>query len=85
MENPLVSIFVASYNNAHFIAESLDSVKEQDYRNIELIIVDDASTDNSVEVINAWIRKSAFKCKLVINKSNKGICASSNVFLAHAS
>ncbi|MBU3089493.1 glycosyltransferase [Clostridium gasigenes] len=56
-EIELVSIVVSNYNNEKYIEECLDSLVNQTYKNIEIIIVDDASTDNSVDVINNWIKK----------------------------
>lgn len=49
--NTLLSIIMPNYNYGRFIAEAISCVVEQDYSPIELIIVDDASTDNSVDVI----------------------------------
>ncbi len=52
----LVSIVVITYNSAKFILETLESSKAQTYKNIELIISDDCSTDNTVEICQQWIR-----------------------------
>lgn len=49
--NPLVSVVVITYNSSKYIVETLNSVKKQTYKNIELIITDDCSTDNTVSVI----------------------------------
>ncbi|MBC8060817.1 MAG: glycosyltransferase [Clostridiaceae bacterium] len=65
----LVSVVITNYNHAQYIVECLDSIKNQTYKNIEIIIVDDASTDNSVEVINKWIetnKKSLQEQDLII-------------------
>lgn len=56
----LVSVVVTNYNHSKYIVECLDSIKNQTYKAIEIIIIDDASTDNSVEVINKWIKTSNF-------------------------
>ncbi len=61
-ENPLVSIIIPTYNRAHLIGETLDSVLAQTYHNWECIIVDDGSTDNTDEVVGAYVEKdSRFK------------------------
>ncbi len=56
MTAPLVTVICICYNQARFVAQALRSVAEQTYSNIQLLIVDDASTDNSVEVITTFLR-----------------------------
>ena len=51
MNYPLVSVIIPCYNHADFVQETIRSVIEQNYKNIELIIIDDGSKDNSVEKI----------------------------------
>jgi glycosyltransferase involved in cell wall biosynthesis len=53
--NPLISLIIPTYNRAHLITETIESVKKQTYTNWELIIVDDGSTDNTEEVIKSYI------------------------------
>lgn len=55
----LVSIIIPTFNRAHLIGETLDSVLAQTYQNWECIIVDDGSTDNTVEIINEYIKKDS--------------------------
>ena len=55
MMYPLISILVANYNSGCFIAETLDSICAQTYPNIEVVIVDDCSTDKSLQVISAYL------------------------------
>jgi len=52
--NPLVSIWMAAYNAAEYIERAIESVLIQNYRNFELIIVDDGSTDNTAEIVNRY-------------------------------
>ena len=54
-ETPLVSIIVITYNSAKYVLETLESAKAQTYQNIELIIADDCSKDNTVEICRKWI------------------------------
>ena len=55
--HPLVSVFIPSFNHDKFIEECIISIIDQDYENIELIITDDGSNDNSVEIINISINE----------------------------
>ena len=57
--NPLISVVTASYNYANLISETIQSVLDQTYSNWELIIVDDGSKDNSVEVIKEFCAKDS--------------------------
>lgn len=60
MENrqPLVSVNVLMYNSSKYILETLESIKAQTYQNIELIMSDDKSTDNTVQICEKWIAKN---------------------------
>ena len=57
VKQPLVSVICLCYNHERFIAEALDSVLAQTYTNLEIIIMDDCSTDNSVAIIQEYVRK----------------------------
>ncbi|MBI9052570.1 MAG: glycosyltransferase family 2 protein [Bacteroidales bacterium] len=59
--NPLVSVCIISYNSSNVIVETLESIKNQTYKNIELIISDDCSTDNTVEVCEKWLDKNKYR------------------------
>ncbi|MEO6233222.1 MAG: glycosyltransferase [Ferruginibacter sp.] len=79
----LVSIGVPSYNNGKFIRQTLDSIHSQTYKHIELIINDDCSTDNSVAIIEEWIKEHAgLNVVFIRNEINKGLCKSLNNILA---
>ncbi|MEP6677561.1 MAG: glycosyltransferase [Ferruginibacter sp.] len=82
---PLVSICIPNYNKAGFIEECIESVYRQTYRNIELFIIDDGSTDNSVAIIKNKISNGPFKTTLLQNEKNSGICYSLNNALKIAS
>ncbi|MFD1294266.1 glycosyltransferase [Lutibacter holmesii] len=56
-ENPLVSIIIPTYNRAHLIGETLDSVLAQTYTNWECIVVDDGSSDNTNELLQEYCKK----------------------------
>jgi alpha-1,3-rhamnosyltransferase len=79
--NPLVSIVVITYNSVQYVLETLGSAKAQTYRNIELIITDDYSTDNTVEVCRIWINenKNRFvRAEIITAVKNSGISANCN-------
>lgn len=71
MNNPLVSVIIPNYNHARFLDERIQSVLNQTYHNFEMIILDDKSTDNSVEVINKYINNPHVS-HVVINEENCG-------------
>ena len=59
--NPLVSIIIPTYNRAHLISETLDSILTQTYQNWECIIVDDGSTDKTNEVLSHYLKDKRFQ------------------------
>jgi glycosyltransferase involved in cell wall biosynthesis len=65
------SILIANYNNGKYFKECYHSLISQSYKNWEVIIIDDASTDNSVEIIESLIKNDS-RFKLYNNTSNKG-------------
>ncbi len=71
MSCPLVSIIMASYNHADYIEEAVESVIQQDFNSWELIIVDDASTDQTAEVLELY--KNNPKIHIFYSKVNRKI------------
>ncbi|SET75750.1 glycosyltransferase family 2 protein [Hymenobacter actinosclerus] len=85
IEVPLVSVCMSSYNNSKYLIHTLESIKSQSYSNIELIIIDDYSTDDSVAKIDEWLEKQAIKYVFVKHEFNKGVCAVANEMLKQSS
>ena len=81
MMDELVSIIMPSYNTAKYISGSIKLVLAQTYSNWELIIVDDCSTDNSIEVIRSF---NDSRIRLLQNKRNSGAAISRNYALREA-
>jgi glycosyltransferase involved in cell wall biosynthesis len=67
---PLFSVLIANYNNAHYIEEAIHSVFSQSYENWEIVIVDDASTDNSMEILSNY--KNDSRIRIFSNDNNYG-------------
>lgn len=78
----LVSIITPSYNTGKFIKETITSVLNQSYKNWEMIIVDDCSSDNSLEIIKSF---NDNRIKLFVNDNNIGAAMSRNYALKKAS
>lgn len=67
-ENPLISVLIANYNYGQYIGEAIESVLTQTYQNFEIVICDDGSTDNSLEVIRHYReRDSRVRCIAKVN------------------
>lgn len=80
-----ISVILSSYNYAGYIKEAIDSVIEQTYKNWELIIVDDGSSDNSVEIIESYCNKdSRIKLLQHDDKLNHGLKETLLLGLKHA-
>lgn len=78
---PLVSIIVVTYNSSKYVLETLESAKSQTYQNIELIISDDSSSDETVEICTQWLKKNKnrfVRTELITTAKNTGIPANFN-------
>ena len=78
----LVSIVTPMYNSEKFIGDTIESVIAQSYDKWEMIIVDDKSTDSSVDIVENVILKNK-KIKLIKNEKNEGAAVSRNIALGH--
>ncbi|MBW2593833.1 MAG: glycosyltransferase [Deltaproteobacteria bacterium] len=72
-KNPLISVIIPTYNRAWVLAEAIDSVLAQDYKNFELIVVDDGSTDNTSDLLDTYSNKLK-----PIRQINAGVSAARN-------
>lgn len=73
-EKPFISIAIASYNYGKYLQRGFEAIKRQTFKDIEIVYLDDASTDNSVELIEHIIlANSNMNIRLVKNKQNEGI------------
>ena len=78
MKNNLVSIITPSYNSSKFIEECINSVTSQTYKDWEMIIVDDCSTDDSIQVITKYAKKNN-RIKVILLKENVGAAEARNI------
>ncbi len=83
-EQPLVSIVVLSYNYAAYVLDTLDSIYNQTYPHIEFCIIDDGSTDESVDFIRQWIEDNNVEVTFIVHSVNKGRNPAINTFLSRA-
>lgn len=81
--NELISVIIPVYNVARYLPECLNSVIHQTYQNLEILLVDDGSTDNSGKVCADYARND-FRIK-VIHQKNMGVAEARNTGISHAS
>lgn len=79
----LVSVIMPSYNHAKYLPQAIESVLNQSVRDLELIIVDDCSTDNSKTIIETYMSKDA-RVRAAFHKKNLGIAKTVNDCIAEA-
>lgn len=80
MTAPSLSVLMPNYNHSKYIGEALDAVVNQSLKPVEIIVGDDASTDNSVEIIEKYVEKYPF-IRLVRNETNLGVIDNGNKLL----
>lgn len=79
MEQPLISVIIPVYNTAPYLARCLDSVLNNTYRNLEVICVNDGSTDNSLKILRGYEQQDSRV--IVIDKPNGGVSSARNMGL----
>lgn len=80
---PLVSIGLIAYNRSHLISQAIESLLKQSYKNIELIISDDASSDNTEQICRYYVKKDR-RIRFYKQKKNLGLPGNSNFVLQKA-
>lgn len=75
LEGPTVSVVIPTYNRAHLVSRAIQSVLNQTYQDFELIVVDDASTDNTEEVVKDFKDN---RIRYIYHDENKGGAAARN-------
>ncbi len=83
MQSPLISVLVPVYNHEKYIAKAIESIINQTYNNIEIIISDDSSLDSSLSIIMDYAEKDN-RIQVLDNKINKGICGNFNQLFDNA-
>lgn len=82
---PLISFIVTSFNYENYVVKTLESIKNQSYENIEIIVVDDKSTDNSVEKVKEFAKKNTdFSIKIIEHPKNRGQMAAMQTGLLYS-
>jgi FkbM family methyltransferase len=76
---PLVSVVVAVHNVGKYLSQCLDSLVNQTLKNIEIIVVNDASQDNSLEIVNAYAARYPQLIRVMTCESNKGLASVRNI------
>lgn len=80
-DNTIVTIIVITYNSSKFVVDTLDSALNQTYKNIELIISDDCSTDSTIDICKIWLQGNNNRfvnTKLITSDKNTGIAPNCN-------
>jgi glycosyltransferase involved in cell wall biosynthesis len=80
---PIIAIGTLCYNTGNFVIEAIESIRKQNYPNINHIIIDDCSTDNSLNIIEEYIRVTNHRCILLKNHYNLGLHASLQKLINH--
>lgn len=83
MKKPKISVLMPAYNAEKYIADSIQSIRNQTFKDFELIISDDASTDRTWEIIHKFKRKDK-RIKIFRNNKNQYIAVNRNILVKHS-
>lgn len=82
-QKPLVSVLVAAYNVEKYVAHCIETIMNQKYDNLEIIVVDDASTDNTGKIVDDFVSKDS-RIAVFHHSFNEGLSSARNTGLEHA-
>lgn len=77
-EKGMVSVIIPTYNGSRFISETIQSALDQTYKNLEVIVINDGSTDNTADIVEDFIKKDS-RIRLINNKANSGVSTARNI------
>src|SRR4051812_19701656 len=80
---PLVSVIMPCYNTEKYFVEAIESIINQTYKNLEIVLINDGSTDSTTELLNQYSEKDK-RIKIILNPVNLGLIASLNKGVAAA-
>jgi glycosyltransferase involved in cell wall biosynthesis len=80
--DPIISVYIVNKNYDKYLRKAIKSVLDQTFKSRELILIDDGSSDKSIEIIESFKKKNL--CRAIYNKSSKGLIKSSNIAIKTA-
>ncbi|MGA3163890.1 MAG: glycosyltransferase [Verrucomicrobiota bacterium] len=85
-KDPLISVLVPLYNHAAYVEECLNSIRDEDWPRLELLVLDDGSKDDSFTRLQAWVARhgARFENVWIASQPNQGICKTLNKLIAAA-
>lgn len=83
IKKPILSVYMPVFNASPYLSQSIESILSQTYTNFEFIIIDDASTDNSWQIIKKYARLDK-RLRIYQNKLNLGVSLTSNIAISYA-
>jgi alpha-1,3-rhamnosyltransferase len=83
--DPLVTVWIPSYNHGRWLAEAIESALGQTYSNVEVVIVDDSSSDNSLEIAGSYAAAHPERVRVLTHPggANRGLSATANLAIEH--